>query len=244
MAIDALETIGRAISKLIGAGQLCRRDDEKLYDEIIEKNEVYSGLELLCASMGLYLHDSSPYFYVSPMPGFGPFCYTNEELRKAMNYNFRNEDMYTALFIISVIVTEFYPEAGREQAVSFIRLNDVIRLVDERIDGLKDRVDLDSISYDNSYNFELVVKKWLELPTVRPDKNDPDDVRTRGRASKLQIINTTLQFLNEQNLINIPEDVNQDKFIYITDRFKATVYNIYRLGSAQSDIYNLIEGLK
>jgi len=241
---STIEIVGSAMAKLIEAGQLSRLEHEKLYDEILEKNEVYQQLESICGSMGLYLHHSSPYFYVSPIPGFRTFGYSNEELRRAMNYQFRNEDMYTALFITAVIVTEFYPEARREQAISFLRLNNVITIVSERIEALKNQADLENTSYENAYNFEVIVKKWLELPMVRPDKNDPDDIKSRGRTSKIQIVNTTLAFLEEQGLIRIPEGIKQDKFIYITDRFKATVYNIYRMGEAQDNLYQIIDSLR
>lgn len=239
-----MEIIGQALRELIGQGQLSHDDNAKLYDIIMEKDEVFGWLELVCENMGLYLHHMSRCFYVSPIPGTKAFCYSNEELRRALKYNYRNEDLYTALFIIAVIVTEFFPEAGREQAVSFLRLNDIIRISDERIESLKNWVDLEKTSYDNAYNFEIVVKRWLELPMTLVNRKSLDEIKVTGRDSKLQIVNTTLKFLQEQQLIHIPEDTSQDKYIYITERFTATVYNIYRNENAQANIYNLIDGLK
>ena len=188
-------------------------------------------------------------------------------MRREFGYSFNNEDLYTALFIIANVITEFFPEAGTTPTRQFLKSNELMEIIDKKIDILREQVNLDEISFEKSYNFEIVVKKWTELPRVKLDKGESDtkfpfcitftfiklprvklgkggsDTKKEfGKASKIQLLNTTLRFLENQELIKLV-DFNGDKSIYITERFKATVLNAYNADEIQCEIYNYLDNI-
>lgn len=238
-----MDVIGSALKVLIEKGELDRKEEPELFELIINDIGFFNDLESLCNKLGLYFNQKFGVFYVSPIPGTKTFGYSNDELRKVLYYSFNNEDMYLVLFIIATIVTEFFPEANEVPAIAFLKFNKLMDILDNKINVLKDQVNLEEISYENSYNFEVVVKKWIELPRARVDKTDADTMKENGKKSKIQIVNTTLKFLLAQELIKIA-DFGNDKSIYVTERFKATVFNTFNNEDIQSEIYSFIDNLK
>lgn len=237
-----MDIIGNCLQILIEKGSLSRNEFPKLHEAVIRDAAIYNDLENMCQNLGLFLNERSGIFYVSPIPGTRTFGYSNEDLRKELGYSFNNEDVYTALFIIANIITEFFPEASSIPARQFLKSNELMEIVDKKIGILKGNANLDEISYAKSYNFEIVVKKWTELPMIKLDKLETENHKEYGKSSKIQILNTTLRFLEGQELIKMVE-FSGDRSIYITERLKATILNAYNSGEIQSEIYSYLDNL-
>ena len=239
---NSINALGNALQILIEKGSLSRDEFPTIHESIINDGGVLNDLESLCQNIGLYLNEKSGTFYVSPIPGVKTFGFSNEEMRREFGYSFNNEDLYTALFIIANVIIEFFPEAGTTPTRQFLKSNELMEIIDKKIDILREQVNLDEISFEKSYNFEIVVKKWTELPRVKLDKGESDTKKEFGKASKIQLLNTTLRFLENQELIKLV-DFNGDKSIYITERFKATVLNAYNADEIQCEIYNYLDNI-
>lgn len=237
-----IEAVGNALKVLIEKGSLSRDEFPMIHESIINDGDTLSDLERMCQTMGLFLNERSGTFYVSPVPGMRTFGYTNEEMRKEFGYYFNNEDLYTALFIIANVITEFFPEASPSPMKPFLKSNDLMEIIDKKIEILSEQINLDEISYKKSYNFEVVVKKWTDLPRVRLDKGERDKKKEYGKSSKNQLLNTTLRFMEDQELIKLV-DLNGDKVVYITERFKATILNAYNADEIQSEIYSYLDNM-
>lgn len=237
-----IDAVGNALKVLIEKGSLSRDEFPIIHESVISDGDTLSDLESICQTMGLFLNEKSGTFYVSSIPGVKTFGYTNEEMRKEFGYSFNNEDLYTALFIIANVITEFFPEASSSPMKPFMKSNDLMDIVDKKVEILREQTNLDEISYEKSYNFEIVVKKWSDLPRVRLDKGEGDSRKEYGKSSKIQLLNTTLRFMENQELIKLV-DLNGDKVIYITDRFKATILNAYNADEIQAEIYNYLDNL-
>lgn len=238
-----ITAIGRVLQVLLEKGFLDRQDYPKIYEDVIRDSTILESLDELCRSIGLFLSIRPGVLYVAPIPGIRTFSLNNEEMRNLMHNSFKNEDLFTALFIISVMLVEFFPEASSEASLKFLKVNDLISIVDKKIEVLREETNLEQISYEKSYNFEVVVKKWSELPTVRIKKGSSDEIMEKGKSSKVQLTNTTLQFLIDQGLIQVLDHTNGEKAIYITDRFSATVSNVFNSEEIQKEIYEYIESL-
>ncbi len=238
---DKIDVVGSALSTLIEEGKLERDKNQSTYDHIMGDVGLLNDLETVCSKLGLYLNQQFNAFYVSPIPGSRTFGYSNDELKKAFGYYFMNEDMYMALFIIATIVVEFFPEANIQSAIKFLKVKDLIEIVDSKIDALRNQGKLEEMSQKQSYNFDVVVRKWMELPMIKVEDNKVDD-RKAGKQSKTQIVNTTLKFLELQQLISQVE-IN-DRSIFVTERFQATVSSVYNSERVQSEIYSIINSLK
>ena len=164
-------------------------------------------------------------------------------MKKELGYSYNNEDLYISLFIMANIVTTFFPEANSNSDKQFLKVSDLLNIMNNKTEAMSHTFNLDEISYKTSYNFDIVVKKWLDLQTVKMDKNDSDTKKEYGKSSKMQIINTTLKFLVEQQLISLADGFNE-QIIYITERFTATIFNAYNSSEIQSRIYDYIESIK
>lgn len=237
-----IDTVGNALKVLIEKGSLSRDEFPIIHENIIKDGDTLSDLENLCQTMGLFLNEKAGTFYVSPVPGIKTFGYTNEEMRREFGYYYNNEDLYTSLFIIANVITEFFPEASPSPMKPFIKSNDLMDIVDKKIEILREQVNIEEISYDKSYNFEIVVKKWSDLPRMRMDKGEGDNRKEYGKSSKIQLLNTTLRFMENQELIKLI-DLNGEKVIYITERFKASILNAYNSDEIQAEIYNYLDNL-
>ncbi|MDD4843271.1 MAG: DUF6063 family protein [Anaerotignum sp.] len=237
-----IDVVGNALKIFIEKGSLSREDFPMIHESIINNGDTLEDLERICQTMGLFLNERAGTFYVSPIPGMKTFGYTNEEMRREFGYSFNNEDLYAALFIIANVITEFFPEASTAPTKLFMKSNDLMEIVDKKIEILREQTNLDEISYEKSYNFEVVVKKWSDLQRVKHDKGESDSKKEFGKTSKNQLLNTTLRFMENQELINLV-DLNGDKAIYITERFKATIINAYNDEEIQSEIYNYLDNL-
>lgn len=236
------EKLGKILKVLIETGSISITEYQNLYNSITDDN-IYNDLNDLCNNMGLFLSNHSGVFYVSPIPLVKTFTYTNEEMKKELGYSFNNEDLYVSLFIIANIVTAFCPEANSNSDKQFLKVSDLMDIINKKAEAMSKTFNLDEISFKTSYNFEIVVKKWLELQTIKMDKNDSDTKKEYGKSSKIQIINTTLKFLREQKLISLSDGLSEQS-IYITDRFKATIFNAYNSSEIQRRIYDYIDSIK
>ena len=164
---NSINALGNALQILIEKGSLSRNEFPTIHESIINDGGVLNDLESLCQNIGLYLNEKSGTFYVSPIPGVKTFGFSNEEMRREFGYSFNNEDLYTALFIIANVITEFFPEAGTTPTRQFLKSNELMEIIDKKIDILREQANLDEISFEKSYNFEIVVKKWTELSNVK-----------------------------------------------------------------------------
>ena len=237
-----ITTIGKALKILIEKGELSRAEHPTLHESIINDGGQLEDLGSICRTMGLFLCENAGTFYVSSIPGDKTFGYTNEELRLGINSYFKNQDLYTVLFIIANIVTEFYPEASLSPTKPFIKKNDIMDIIDKKIEILRKDADLENISDKTSYNFEVVVKKWSEIPRVIFNKGEGDSYKRQGKESKIQLLNSALLLLKKNDLIKLVE-INDDEAIYITERFKAIISKSYNEDEIQVEIYTIIDSL-
>lgn len=231
-----INVIGNALRILLENGQLSLKNNKDLYKEISSNWDNFNQLNELCNNMGLYIVNYNESYYVSSMPKFKTFSYSNEELKRELGSQFNNMDLYLVLMIMAIFITEICPN-GEEIKLSLMTLNEFISVVEKKFEYFNSLQNLEEISVKNSYNIEECLKRWNELLAV--NRNQDNEIIEKGKNSRYQICLTTLKFMEKQKLIKLG-GVN-NKTIYIQDRFKAIVSNTYNSSYIQNQIFEIIQ---
>ena len=231
-----INVIGNALRILLEYGQLSLKNNKDLYKEISSNWDNFNQLNELCNNMGLYIVNYNESYYVSSMPKFKTFSYSNEELKRELGSQFNNIDLYLVLMIMAIFITEICSNE-EEIKLSLMTLNEFISVVEKKFEYFNSLQNLKEISVKNSYNIEECLKRWNELLAV--NRNQDNEIIEKGKNSRYQMCLTTLKFMEKQKLIKLG-GVN-NKTIYIQDRFKAIVSNTYNSSYIQNQIFEIIQ---
>lgn len=201
------------------------------------ESEVMEAFGFITKQMGLIICERNKVIYLSPGVDNPVYGMTLEEIKTQLSQSFTNLHVYTSFFIIHVIITEFYKESMPETQRAFILKSDLIDVIDAKIDALSTHAELDKLSEEHNYNFYEIRDLWKELPVIQHRKRRDEPIE-KGKGSRYSLVNTTLSFLEDQDLVHVQEDM-----IRLTERFKAIIDNAYRNEQVQSGIAQLIESL-
>jgi hypothetical protein len=234
---DNLGTSIDILSIILEMGSLTRRDNPREFLQYDQEPEVRDSLNFLADKLGLLICEQRDALYISPGINNRTFSLSNTEIKRELGIGFNNPMMYTAFFIMHVIVTEFYKEATKDTYRGKLSKNDLLESVDKKVKAMMDLEDLESTSDHYHFNFKQIADIWNSLPKTE-FKEDSEEVKQRGSSSKLALINQTAKFMKKQGLI----DENNDA-IYLTDRCKAIIGEAYNRSEIRTEIANFIEGL-
>ncbi|KKG07772.1 DUF6063 family protein [Methanosarcina sp. 2.H.A.1B.4] len=202
-----------------------------------QESEIMEAFEFIIKQMGLIMCVRNKVIYLSPGVDNPVYGMTLEEIKVQLSQSFTNLHVYTAFFIIHVIITEFYKESMPETQRAFILKSDLINAINTKVDALSTHTELDKLSEEHNYNFSEIRDLWKELPVIMHRKGRDDPIET-GKSSRYALVNTTLKFLEAQDLVHVQEDM-----IRLTERFKAIIDNAYRNEQVQYGIAQVIESL-
>lgn len=201
-----------------------------LYEEYNSNSQIYDLLRLILKKFDMELYEYNNSLFVSTKEGNSIFGFTNEELRKAIGVRV-NKELFLCYFIIYNAMTEFYKDSASYTYIEFVRVEEVIKAVDNALDNVLDHstgIVLDEIE-ENS--FKVLALMWDELPVV----NTIEVAGQRAaRNSKTGYVKLTFNFLVSQGLFV----ENQDKY-YPTKRFMALAENYYTENRAR--LYELMK---
>ena len=189
-----------------------------LYQEYNTNAEVYDIVNLSLKKMNLNVYEYNNGLFIAPGDNNKVFGYSNEELRKELGLKV-NKELYLAYFVIYNIITEFYSDTASSTYAEFIRVEDVIRNVDEAVIGIVDKkrgLVMDEVE-ENS--FKQIALSWDELPVSGTEENA--GLRA-ARNSKSGFVKMVLNFCVAQELL-----VESQSRFYPTDRFHALIENYF-----------------
>jgi len=234
------ENLGTALEMLscmLETGLITREEHPRefiRYDQVVE---VRDALDFLAENLGLLICEYKGALYISPGVNNRVFSLKNTEIKIELGRGFNNPEMYTAFFIMHVIITEFYREAAPDSFRMKLPKDLLFEAVDKKIKAIADLENFEDINSQYKFNFKLVHDVWNKLPKTE-FKDDSDEVKQRGVGSKTTIINQTIRFMQKHKLVEEHDDA-----IYLTDRCKAIIGEVYNNHEVQSDISNFIDSL-
>ena len=197
------------ISAKLAAGETVSEQgtNAALYQEYSTNPEVYDMVLLSLKKMEL-----SVYEYNNSL-----FGYSNEALRRELGLR-TNGELYLAYFIIYNIIMEFYTDTISATYAEFVRVEDIVRKVDDTTAGIVDKKNGFVLSEIEENSFRSLALSWDSLPAATVELSE----LRAAKNSKSGFVKLVCNFLVSQQLLSD----NQERY-YPTDRFRAVVENYF-----------------
>ena len=129
-----------------------------------------------------------------------------------------NGELYLAYFIIYNIIMEFYTDTISATYAEFVRVEDIVRKVDDTTAGIVDKKNGFVLSEIEENSFRSLALSWDSLPAATVELSE----LRAAKNSKSGFAKLVCNFLVSQQLLSD----NQERY-YPTDRFRAVVENYF-----------------
>ncbi len=226
------------LSIILESGSISRTDHPREFMQYDQDSEVRDSLDFLAEKLDLLICEQDGTIYVSPGINNRIFSLSNTEIKRELGAGFGNNTMmYTAFFIMHIIITEFYKEATQETYRAKLSKMDLLDSIDRKVKSLMALENLEKTSEQYHFNFKQIADSWNSLPQAER-KDDSEQLRLKGTSSKYSVVNQIVKFMKKQGLV-----VENDDAIYLTGRCKAIITEAYNRNEIQADISSFIEGL-
>ncbi len=161
--------------------------------------------------------------YFVPLAVSSPHHIKNETLkRNYLKANSTNSDIYLMYVAIIVLFGAFYNSYQTiEPTIEFISMSDWLRLLDERLQSLKehDQETLLEAEKEYKYNWCAILEKWDALDDLK-ETSKTQDKRTKSR---LGFLDGVKRFLEAQELVN---DIGNYE-LELTEKAKIIIQRYY-----------------
>ena len=207
------------ISAKLAAGETVSEQgtNAALYQEYSTNPEVYDMVLLSLKKMELSVYEYNNSLFAAPKTHGSLFGYSNEALRRELGLR-TNGELYLAYFIIYNIIMEFYTDTISATYAEFVRVEDIVRKVDDTTAGIVDKKNGFVLSEIEENSFRSLALSWDSLPAATGELSE----LRAAKNSKSGFVKLVCNFLVSQQLLSD----NQERY-YPTDRFRAVVENYF-----------------
>lgn len=207
------------ISAKLAAGETVSEQgtNAALYQEYSTNPEVYDMVLLSLKKMELSVYEYNNSLFAAPKARGSLFGYSNEALRRELGLR-TNGELYLAYFIIYNIIMEFYTDTISATYAEFVRVEDIVRKVDDTTAGIVDKKNGFVLSEIEENSFRSLALSWDSLPAATVELSE----LRAAKNSKSGFVKLVCNFLVSQQLLSD----NQERY-YPTDRFRAVVENYF-----------------
>lgn len=206
-------------------------EDPLLFEEYRSNSEVYRLTLQIAAKLGLSIYEYQNHLYMTSGERNRVFGFTNEELKKTIGVRL-NRELYLCYYIIYTIVTQFYQDSSTGSFVEYVRIDDVIRAVDQGLEAVISRIEVLVLSEIEENSFRTLALMWEDLPMITSEETL---VRRAARNSKIGYVKMVVNFMVGQRLL-----IEAEERYYPTERFRALIENYYT--ENQGRLYELLNG--
>lgn len=204
-----------------------------LYEAYTGNAQVNDIVEHMLKTMNLKLYDYNYSLFLSAGSSNRIFGYSNEELKRSMGLRL-NKELYLCYYLVFHIMTYFYSDSATYTFAEYVKISDVIDLVDRNLANSIQNINLLVRNELEESSFETLSITWDELPVMSSE--DTQGVRA-GRGSKAGYVKNVFNFLISQNLM-----VEAQERYYPTNRFHAMVKNYFE--EEQGRLYEIQKELR
>jgi hypothetical protein len=161
--------------------------------------------------------------YLIPKTKLSPFHVNNDYIKKTyLRSGSTNADIYCMYFASIILFGAFYDSYQTlEPTRDFLTLEDWARLVNERIDVLKehDEDDLREREQEFSYNWVQIIEKWEDMNDIKETAKK----QSGNTISRMSFMDTVKRFLVHQQLIH---EIGQNE-VALTEKAKTIVQRFF-----------------
>lgn len=207
------------VSKLLIGEEVNKshKENVSLYEEYVSNANVYDCVHKILKRLNLSLYEYKEGLYVTAGEKNRVFGYTNEELKKAIGIK-RNKELYLCYFIIYNIITCFYHDSAGYTYTEYIKVEDIIRAVDEALQGVLRKMEILILNEVEENSFRQLALIWEDLPTAAME----DTTFRAARNSKAGYVKLVVNFMCAQKLL-----LETQERYYPSERLRALVEDYF-----------------
>ena len=207
------------VSKLIHGEEISQnqKDTRELYEEYNTNSEVYDITKSICKKLNICVYEYENSIFATAGENNRVFGYSNDELKKEIGVRL-NKELFVRYFIMFHVVTFFYNDTENQTFNEYIKIEDIIRMMDESLAGIVSELSLVTLNEIEENSFKVIALLWEDLPVIT---NEETSARA-ARGSKYGFSKMTMNFMIKQDLM-----VENDGRYYPKKRFQALVRNYY-----------------
>jgi hypothetical protein len=224
-SVEALDEALAILKALLQGEVVSKVANVILYEKYRYSTDVGEMLHYLADKLELKVYTGDDQLFLCPQVGSRLFGWSNEELRRGINYINNNSDLFTGYFIIMNLITMFYREAYPDTPVAYLKVNDLIEKVSRRLEALLKLDDLETVSQENQFDFADVGRVWQRLPDAREGISG-------GKNDK---------FLQNERLVVFDQ---AQRIIYPTARLKTIIWSYYEDRDNRKDLLSLLGSME
>ncbi|RDW16981.1 non-ribosomal peptide synthetase module [Oceanobacillus arenosus] len=203
-------------------------------------DDIRGLLEKFSNAVDCVIINTSEAMYLVPRTKLSPFHVSNDWIkRRYLRTAATNTDIYLLYFATIVLFGSFFDRYNsEEQTIQFLRLDDWVKHINERVNFLQSHEEEDLIAYEKefSYNWRAIIDKWEDMDDIKETAKK----QTGNTISRLSFVDTVKRFLISQQLIR--ELGNEE--ITITEKAKIIVQRFFMEAEYNKGIFEFIYGFK
>lgn len=199
-------------------------------------DRVRALLDLFSSEVECVIVKTSEQLFLIPETKLSPFHMSNDWIkRKYLRSGSTNADIYLLYFCTLILFGSFYDSyQSVEPTRQFIRVDDWIRFIQERIEQLKshDEEDLKEYEKEFSYNWSMIIEKWDDMDDIKESAK-----RQSGNTiSRMSFLHTVKHFLIDQQLV---QDIGNNE-ITLTEKAKTIIQRFFMEVEFNKGIFEFI----
>ncbi|MED4990626.1 DUF6063 family protein [Parageobacillus toebii] len=203
-------------------------------------DDVRGLLDMFSREVDCVIVITSEQMFLVPRTKLSPFHVSNDWIkRNYLRSGATNGDIYLLYFATIILFGSFYDTYQSEKPTrTFLRLDEWVHLVQERIDQLKEH-DLDELKQfekEFSYNWSLIIEKWDAMDDIKETAKK----QSGNTISRLSFIDTVRRFLIDQGLI---VDIGNDE-VTLTEKAKTIIQRFFMEVEYNKGIFEFIYGFE
>ncbi|WP_100402897.1 DUF6063 family protein [Bacillus sp. FJAT-42315] len=203
-------------------------------------DEIRSLLDAYSNEVDCVIIRTSEQLFLVPKTKLSPFHVSNEWIkRNYLRSGATNGDLYLLYFATLILFGSFYDTyQSQEPTRQFIRLEEWIQFIQERIDQLKshEQEALKEFEKEFSYNWSLIIEKWEDMNDIKETAKK----QSGNTISRFSFIDTVKRFLIDQELI---QEIGNDE-ITLTEKAKTIVQRFFMEVEYNKGIFEFIYGFE
>ncbi len=183
---------------------------------------------------------TSEQMFMVPRTRLSPFHVSNDWIkRQYLRSGATNGDIYLLYFSTIILFGSFYDTyQSQEPTRQFIRLDEWVHFIQERIDQLKahDTEELKELEKEFSYNWSLIIEKWEDMNDIKETAKK----QSGNTISRLSFIDTVKRFLVDQEVV---QEIGNDE-ITLTEKAKTIIQRFFMEVEYNKGIFEFIYGFE
>ncbi|BBN97709.1 DUF6063 family protein [Sporolactobacillus terrae] len=183
---------------------------------------------------------TSEQLFLIPETKLSPFHVSNDWIKRHyLRAGATNGDLYLLYFATMILFGSFYDTyQSQEPTRLFLRLDEWVRFIQERIDQLKthDEEELKQLEQAFSYNWRLIIEKWDDMDDIKETAKK----QSGNTISRMSFINTVKRFLADQKLV---QDIGNEE-IRLTEKAKTIIQRYFMEVEYSKGIFEFLYGFE